>query len=314
MKFIKVLTTKKQSCHKALYLAILCSSITLSNSAIAFSYNDCLDAPNAKEALCKEAFLDNNSISWYKLGYVMKFSDENAALQCFERSATAGFDKAQYEVGMAYKTGKFGVTPDPQKALYWFKQAEKNGHSLATAEVNKLDQQQRRPTDLSVGTTNSANGSSPTTNNTSGNSIGSLTKEDIALQNKKLEEQASIFKKCLNHPHGTSYNTCVQAVKQHQPDALYKVGTAMLQNDPKTAETFLIDAAKQNNAKAQYELGNYYSKKRDKNSLDKAAYWFRQAAANNYTPANSALERLNTIESTPAQPNNTASADRKSVV
>lgn len=49
--------------------------------------------------------------------------DEKTALKLFKRAAKLGNAAAQYNLGMAYACGYYGVTPDKDKALYWLKRA-----------------------------------------------------------------------------------------------------------------------------------------------------------------------------------------------
>lgn len=51
--------------------------------------------------------------------------DEKTALKLFKRAAKLGNAAAQYNLGMAYACGYYGVTPDKDKALHWLKRVSR---------------------------------------------------------------------------------------------------------------------------------------------------------------------------------------------
>lgn len=61
--------------------------------------------------------------------------DEKTALKLFKRAAKLGNAAAQYNLGMAYACGYYGVTPDKDKALHWLKQSVKGENSSACLQV-----------------------------------------------------------------------------------------------------------------------------------------------------------------------------------
>jgi len=54
-------------------------------------------------------------------------SDEQKAVQWYQKSDTNGYAKAQEFLAAAYREGWFGLEKDSQKAEYWSQQIENNG-------------------------------------------------------------------------------------------------------------------------------------------------------------------------------------------
>jgi len=54
-------------------------------------------------------------------------SDEQKAVQWYQKSAANGYAKAQEFLAAAYREGWFGLEKNPQKAEYWAQQLENNG-------------------------------------------------------------------------------------------------------------------------------------------------------------------------------------------
>lgn len=54
-------------------------------------------------------------------------SDEQKAVQWYQKSASNGYARAQEFLVAAYREGWFGLEKNPQKAEYWSQQIEKTG-------------------------------------------------------------------------------------------------------------------------------------------------------------------------------------------
>lgn len=50
------------------------------------------------------------------------------AFECYQKAAKMGNKESQVNLGNLYDSGQ-GCTQDPQKAVYWYKRAVKNGES-----------------------------------------------------------------------------------------------------------------------------------------------------------------------------------------
>ena len=64
--------------------------------------------------------------------------DEKTALKLFKRAAKLGNAAAQYNLGMAYACGYYGVTPDKDKALHWLKQSVKGENPVGVSSSGTL--------------------------------------------------------------------------------------------------------------------------------------------------------------------------------
>ncbi|OLY83993.1 Protein SKT5 [Smittium mucronatum] len=69
-------------------------------------------------------------------GHVLKDVDE--ALRLLTLAAINGYSKSQYKLGSCYESGKFGVSPDRQLSLHYYKMAAKNGHKIAQLSLSSL--------------------------------------------------------------------------------------------------------------------------------------------------------------------------------
>jgi len=66
--------------------------------------------------------------------------DGAAAYKIWKPLADKGNAEAQYHLGYMFQTGA-GVEPDKTKALYWYHQAAKNGHSKALILAKVLERE-----------------------------------------------------------------------------------------------------------------------------------------------------------------------------
>jgi hypothetical protein len=69
--------------------------------------------------------------------------DAKVAADWFRRSARQGYAPAQYALGQAYQLG-YGVPKDPEQALGWIAEAEKNGHPEAIEAMKHFHEQRSR--------------------------------------------------------------------------------------------------------------------------------------------------------------------------
>lgn len=63
---------------------------------------------------------------------------DSEAAKWYFQAASAGSAEAQYSLGVLFQTGK-GVVRSPEEALYWMRQAAKNGHDGARAYVDAVN-------------------------------------------------------------------------------------------------------------------------------------------------------------------------------
>lgn len=54
------------------------------------------------------------------------------------RLANTGDSGAQLQVGLAYRDGRYGLTPDARKGLYWLKRAAQNGNAYAEDTLGSM--------------------------------------------------------------------------------------------------------------------------------------------------------------------------------
>ncbi len=83
------------------------------------------DFPDALERLA-EAYLGD------ELGLE---KDEATALKLFKKAAKLGNAAAEYNLGMAYACGYYGVTPDKDKAVFWLKKSAKGENPMACVQM-----------------------------------------------------------------------------------------------------------------------------------------------------------------------------------
>ena len=84
-----------------------------------------MDFPDAIERMA-EAYLGD------ELGLER---DEKTALKLFKRAAKLGNAAAQYNLGMAYACGYYGVTADKDKAIYWLKKSAHGENPMACLQM-----------------------------------------------------------------------------------------------------------------------------------------------------------------------------------
>ena len=63
---------------------------------------------------------------------------ENDIVYKYRRAAEQGDIAAQYQLGLMYKMGAYGLTPDKGTAKYWLGKAAATGHTWAMNELKKL--------------------------------------------------------------------------------------------------------------------------------------------------------------------------------
>ena len=61
-----------------------------------------------------------------------------AELNWISRMANSGDSDAQLQEGLAYRDGRYGLTPDATKGLYWLKLAAQNGNAYAADAVGSM--------------------------------------------------------------------------------------------------------------------------------------------------------------------------------
>jgi TPR repeat protein len=54
------------------------------------------------------------------------------------RLAESGDEGAQLQIGMAYREGSYGLTPDATKEMYWIKRAAENGNAYAEDALGSM--------------------------------------------------------------------------------------------------------------------------------------------------------------------------------
>ena len=70
--------------------------------------------------------------------------DQEAAW--LNRLAKDGDAGAQLQLGLAYREGRYGLTPDKKTGLYWITQAARNGEGYAASLVSTTDAKSRSTT------------------------------------------------------------------------------------------------------------------------------------------------------------------------
>ena len=68
------------------------------------------------------------------LGSQIQPRDELAWLT---RLANQGDDGAQLQLGLAYRDGRYGLSPDPESGLYWLQRSAAGGNAYAEDAVGK---------------------------------------------------------------------------------------------------------------------------------------------------------------------------------
>jgi TPR repeat protein len=74
------------------------------------------------------AMLAMAAVAVILLGSAVKADDEIGWLN---RLAESGDEGAQLQLGLAYRDGHYGLTPDLTKEMYWIKRAAENGNAYA---------------------------------------------------------------------------------------------------------------------------------------------------------------------------------------
>lgn len=62
-------------------------------------------------------------------------TDTNKAYMWYSAAATLGEPQAEFWIGQSYHEGRYGVSRDPVKALFWYKRAAEHGHLTAAKLV-----------------------------------------------------------------------------------------------------------------------------------------------------------------------------------
>jgi TPR repeat protein len=57
-------------------------------------------------------------------------------LEWIQKAANNGFDEAQFELGLDYAEGNFGLSKDRSKAIVWLKKAAVQNFEKATVWLN----------------------------------------------------------------------------------------------------------------------------------------------------------------------------------
>ena len=125
------------------FLLILLLTISLQAQNIEQMGDQAYVDGNVKQAI--KYFKQASSQGWvsseYKLGYIFeKQGDILQAHQWYKKAAEHGLPDAQFVLGIFYATGtSINYTPkDDQKALFWWKEATKNGYKRAEYNIRIL--------------------------------------------------------------------------------------------------------------------------------------------------------------------------------
>lgn len=193
---------------------------------------------------------------------------ESAAFTYFLRAATLGHKEAQVRVGDAYGYGYFGVTRDKEKAIFWYKKAEEQGHEKAKDAWHTL----KYGTGL----------------------FGSINATLDALSGLQSAMESYYG---LPHKSGEFLKLC-EAARSGDKEAQLKLGKAYdngegTPKDQKVAFEWYHKAAEQGQAEAEYILGNAYQNGTYgvvKNN--KTAYsWYQKALQHGHGAAKSQIDK-----------------------
>lgn len=69
------------------------------------------------------------------LGSAVSAGDE---IDWLNQLAKSGDEDAQLQIGLAYRNGSYGLTPDTTKEMYWIKRAAENGNAYAEDALGSM--------------------------------------------------------------------------------------------------------------------------------------------------------------------------------
>jgi TPR repeat protein len=81
------------------------------------------------------AMLATAAVAVILLGSAVSADDEIGWLK---RLAESGDDGAQLQVGLAYRDGRYGLTPDVTKEMYWIKRSAESGNAYAEDALGSM--------------------------------------------------------------------------------------------------------------------------------------------------------------------------------
>jgi TPR repeat protein len=69
------------------------------------------------------------------VGFLGKSVSPKSELDLISQMANAGDDGAELQLGLAYRDGRFGLSPDAKTGLFWLKQSAASGNAYAEDAV-----------------------------------------------------------------------------------------------------------------------------------------------------------------------------------
>lgn len=235
-------------------------------------------------------------------------ADLKQSLDWQQRAAKAGYMEAQYGLGLLYANGQY-VPADDQQARHWFDQAASQGHVAARLALLSLDNgapaqaiatsnnlkmqepRQRAETRVAAAATMPP---IPVVDPASRpEPVSTPVSLPMLAQPADQDEQPVSDKLDLT---GIEPEVLRQSAESGDKQAqlmlgtMYEDGIGGLPADLREAAYWYEQAAKQNYPKAQYNLGLLYEDGRGVTQNDKqAAYWYDKAAKAGFTEAQNNL-------------------------
>ncbi|HUX78192.1 MAG TPA: tetratricopeptide repeat protein, partial [Alphaproteobacteria bacterium] len=157
------------------------------------------------------------------------------------------------KIGVAYELG-LGVEKDEKAAREWFEKAAKNGDEVALRTIGAIDKNEK---------------------------IKKEAMDSIIKSNEKIEElTAEIINACTDHANKGEVNWQFSlGLAYIQGFIQMKESRIEIEKDIRKGEEWLLKAARQGYAEAQYELGVYYYKGEEVPQDKKEGIkWFQKAA------------------------------------
>lgn len=243
--------------------------------------------------------------------------DDKEAFRWYKKSAKQGFAKAQFNLALLYASGK-GTNPDMEESIKWYKRAAEQGHAGAqrnlgvhylfkgdSKEAVKLIKESAEQGDaLAQG------------------SLGSLYMNNIEVEKdekealkwfKKSAEQGCVesmgnlgacyeFGKGCAQDFNQAFKWYFEASQHDDVVSIFRIGMMYLNGtigfgDPLTAMQYFQIAAQKGYSEAQFLLGYCYENglgAKDPD-IEKAKYWYNEAAKQDEEDAIDALKRLNEL-------------------
>ncbi len=235
--------------------------------------------PTAEAGL---ASAQHNLALAYYFGKGIKQDFERAKIW-WTRAAHQDHAQAQFNLATLLWNGN-GTTqnPDQDKALKWFRKAEKAGHKKAAAFLTKA---------FSPSLANSAEAASEQANQNTNKGEASSSKElDQTLQLARQAQTQKDYANAFKHWSVAAEQNSAEA--QYQLAQLYEKGLGVEAN-PERAFNLINDSAKSGQPQAQFALGQYYVEGTQvPQNKTLALYWIQSAADQNHLQAKDYLDQL----------------------